>query len=184
MSLIIKILILVISISEIIPVNAQEIFKTKTAEIGFFSSAPVEDIRATSREGISVFKLSTGEISFLVPIRSLKFPKALMEDHFNEEFLESDRYPTASFKGKITSPAQLPSGGEVNVLLSGILEIHGVKRKRNIPAALNLDNDRVQLTSSFDVACKDHKIKIPKILWKNIAEIVRVDVNANYRLGI
>lgn len=184
MSLIIKILIWVISLTGINPVQAQDIFKTTTAQVGFFSSAPVEDIQANSREGISVFKPSTGEITFLVPIRTLKFPKALMQDHFNEEFMESDRYPTASFKGKITSPPQLPSSGKVNVLLSGTLEIHGVKQKREIPAVLNLDNERILLKSSFDVACKDHKIKIPKILWKNIAEVVRVDVNAIYIMGI
>lgn len=180
MSLTIKILKLLVFFTGAMPGYAQEIYKTSTAEVGFFSSAPIEDIKATSGEGISVFKPSTGELSFMVHIRSLKFRKALMQDHFNNEFMESDRYPTASFKGKIIQPQNLPTQGEVQVLLSGILEIHGVKQRREIPAVIHLADERILLKSNFEVACKDHDIKIPKILWRNIAEVVRVDVNANY----
>lgn len=181
MSAAIKILLLFIFLMEINLSKHQEVLKTTTAEVGFFSSAPVEDIQATSREGISVFRPETGEISFLVYIRTLKFPKALMQEHFNENFMESDRYPTASFRGKITRPEKLPAQGEVPVMLSGILEIHGIKQKREIPAVINVGKDGVILKSNFDVACKDHKIKIPKLLWRNIAEVVRVDVNANFK---
>lgn len=161
--------------------EAQEIYKTTSASVEFFSSAPLEDIRATSQEGISVFKPATGEISFRVYIRTLKFNKAKMQEHFNEEFMESDRYPTASFNGKIIRPNNLPVEGEVPVLLGGILEVHGVSQKREIPAVLQIEKDKIRLKSHFNVACEDHNIKIPRILWKNIAEVVRVDVNANYK---
>lgn len=176
-----KLLLVFISLSEIILPPYQEVLKTTTAEVGFFSSAPVEDIQATSREGISIIKPETGEILFRVYIRSLKFPKALMQEHFNENFMESDLYPTATFSGKINPPLNFKTQGEVSVILSGILDIHGVKQKREIPAVIQINNDKIILKSSFNVACEDHKIKIPKLLWRNIAEVVKVDVNANYK---
>lgn len=181
MSAEIKILLLFIFLTAIDPAISQVVYKTTTAKVGFFSSAPVEDIKASSREGISVFIPETGDISFRVNIKSLRFRKALMQDHFNEEFMESDRYPTASFHGKIIRPTNLPSEGEVAILLSGILEIHGVRQKREIPAVIHIGNDNILLKSNFEVACKDHNIKIPKILWKNIAEVLEVDVTANYK---
>lgn len=176
-----KILLLFTCLSGLDALVAQEIYKTTTAKVGFFSSAPIEDIQATSREGISVLNPETGELSFRLYIRTLKFPKSKMQDHFNEEFMESHKHPTATFVGKIIQPSTLPRQGEVKVLLYGDLEIHGVKKVREIPAHLNIGKEKIILKSNFDVACEDHKIKIPKILWKNIAEVVRVDVDATYK---
>ncbi len=161
--------------------HCQELYKTTSAEVGFFSSAPVEDIQADSNEGISVLNTDTGEISFLVKIRSLQFPKSLMQEHFNENYMESERYPSATFKGKIVEPVDLSLNGEIPVVLSGVLNIHGIAKNRKIPATLRISNDQITLKSKFNVACEDHNIKIPRILWKNIAEVVMVQVNANLK---
>lgn len=177
----IRILFISIYLAGCYTVNSQEVFKTTSAKVDFFSSAPVEDIRASTNRGVSVLIPSTGEISFLVNIKDLNFPKALMQEHFNENYMESDRYPTATFKGKIVEPVDLSSKGEKQVVLAGILMIHGIKKEREIPALLVNEGDQLILKSNFDVACEDHKIKIPKILWKNIAEVVQVQVNANYK---
>lgn len=177
----IKIWLICISLTAGFNVHAQGLFQTISAEVDFFSSAPVEDIQAGTNTGIAVFNLGTGEISFMVKIKSLNFPKALMQEHFNENYMESDKYPNATFKGRIVEPANLPVSGEVPVVLSGILKIHGVSKKREIPARLNISEDQIILTSKFNVACKDHEISIPKILWRNIAEVVEVRVNANMK---
>lgn len=161
--------------------SAQEALKTTTAEVGFFSSAPLENIEAVSEKGISVLIPKTGEISFLVHIKTLKFPKALMQEHFNENYMESEKFPTASFKGKIMDLPDISQNGEISIMLSGILEIRGIKKKRNIPAVLEVKDNSINLKSKFKVACEDHNIKIPTLLWKNIAEIVEVSVNANYQ---
>lgn len=161
--------------------DAQRLYKTTSAEVEFFSSAPVEDIQAVTNEGIGVISPDSGEISFLVQIKSLSFPKALMQEHFNENFMESDRYPTATFKGKVIGGIDLSSRGISPIVLSGILNIHGVSKKREIPASLKITDNQIILNTNFDVACEDHNIRIPKILWKNIAEVVQVRVNANLK---
>lgn len=176
----IKILILFYSLTGSFSAKCQELYKTTSAEVSFFSTAPVEDISAVSKEGISVINPATGEISFLVNIKTLQFPKGLMQEHFNENYMESDRYPSALFKGKLSNSIDPSADGKMQVTISGILEIHGVQQKREIPATVNISNGAINLVSQFDVACEDHNIKIPKILWKNIAEIVQVKVNANY----
>lgn len=160
--------------------TTQDIFKATGVEIDFFSSAPIEDIHAVSKEGISVFNAKTGEISFQVKIRSFQFRKAKMQEHFNENFMESHKYPDAAFKGKIIENINPMGDGENRITITGILEIHGNKKQREIPAIIKVEDDNVYLRSRFNVACEDHDIEIPKILWKNIAEVVLVTVNANY----
>lgn len=162
------------------PVMAQKIFQTTNARIEFFSSAPVEDIRAFSDRGIVVFS-SSGEISFKVPIRSFNFPKSLMQEHFNENYMESDKFPSASFKGRIDAQPDLSKVGDQPVTLQGVLEIHGVKQSRKIFAILSIKEGVINLKSNFEVTCADHQIKIPRIFWKNIAEVVLVEVNANFK---
>lgn len=160
---------------------SQEYFQTTNARTRFYSSAPLEDIEAISNEGISVINGNTGEISFQIKIRSYKFRKALMQEHFNENFMESHKYPNAAFKGKILDKIDLSSHEDQKVTINGILDVHGVKKERIIPATIKINNGELVLTSQFDVACKDHDIKIPKIFWKNIAEVIQVNVNAKYK---
>lgn len=160
--------------------TAQELYKSEQVKTQFFSSAPIEDIKASAGEGISVLNAGTGEISFQVKIRDFQFRKAKMQEHFNENFMESDKYPSAWFKGKIKEPVDLSGRGEREITLVGVLEIHGVKKKREIPATLRIGNGELTLNSRFEVACKDHDIEIPRILWRNIAEVVEVQVNAVY----
>lgn len=160
--------------------GGQELYKTTSGEVSFFSSAPIEDIKAVSDQGVSVLDLADGQISFLVNIRSLDFPKDKMEEHFNENFMESHRYPNATFKGEIVGNPELSEGSPQKVSLRGILDIHGKKSERTLPAMLLLKDGKIYLESRFEVACKDHSIEIPRILWQNIAEVVEVSVNAKY----
>lgn len=160
---------------------SQDYFQTTNAKTRLYSSAPVEDIEAVSNEGISVINTQTGEISFQIKIRSYRFRKALMQEHFNENYMESDKYPNAAFKGKILEKLDFSSRVDQEVTITGILDVHGVKKERNIPATIIMNDGELILTSQFDVACKDHDIKIPKIFWKNIAEVIQVNVTAKYK---
>lgn len=159
---------------------AQELYKAPAVEVDFFSSAPVEDIHALSKKGISVLNSGSGEISFSIDMTTFEFSRALMQEHFNENFVESHKYPKATFKGNIQEFIDLSKDGEHEIVLVGTLEIHGKPKKRKIPAQLKIDNDQIYLYSKFNVACEDHDITIPRILWKNIAEVVQVEVKANY----
>jgi len=160
---------------------SQEYYQTTDAKTKFYSSAPVEDIEAISNEGISVINAKTGGISIQIKIRSYRFRKALMQEHFNENYMESHDFPNAAFKGEILENLDFSSREEQEVTIKGILDVHGVKKDRTIPATIVINNGDLFLTSQFDVACKDHDIKIPKIFWKNIAEVVQVNVTAKYK---
>lgn len=158
-----------------------QLFQTTSGGVGFYSSAPLEDIKAVSREGTGVLDASTGEISFKVKIRSFNFRKGLMQEHFNENYMESHKYPDAIFRGKITEPLDTSSSKEQRVNLKGILTVHGVERERELPAVIQLKGNSLQLKSKFDVACKDHDIKIPRLMFRNIAEVIEVTVNTNFK---
>lgn len=160
--------------------KAQDIYKSTGMSIDFFSSAPLEDIEARSGEGISLWNTHTGEISFRVSIRSFDFEKGKMQEHFNENFMESHLYPYATFKGRMQVQPDLSRTGESPVILQGRLQIHGVEQERNIDALVKVMEEKLELHSRFNVAVTDHDIRIPKLLFRNIAEVVRVDVNVSY----
>lgn len=164
------------------PVNAQ-FFQTSTAEISFFSKAPIEDIKAKSPEGISVLNSSTGEILFKIDIRSFQFKKSLMQEHFNENYMESEKYPNAEFKGISMVPIDINSIESQEVTFKGDFTVHGVTKERELKTIIKLiDGNTLVLESDFQVKCEDHNIKIPRILWQNIAEIIDVNVNATYQI--
>lgn len=158
----------------------QEIFVCKNAAVSLYSKAPIEDIEAQSTKGVSVFNASTGEIAFNVPIRSFVFDKALMQEHFNENYMESDKYPQASFKGNLTDKPDLTKDGSYPVSATGIFLIHGVKQTRTIKGILAVNKGSVILNAEFMVACKDHQIQVPTLVFQHIAETIRVRVSANY----
>tara|TARA_R100000935_G_scaffold2632_4_gene7058 strand:+ start:6302 stop:6805 length:504 start_codon:yes stop_codon:yes gene_type:complete len=158
----------------------QELYQTTSAELEFYSEAPIEDIKAASNKGISVINLETGAIAFQVKINTFQFEKALMQEHFNENYMESEKFPKASFKGKMQN-VDISSNREQVIIIKGTLTLHGVTKEVEIPANFQLNNNQIKLNTTFVVACKDHNIKIPKLLWQNIAETIQVQLNANYQ---
>ena len=160
--------------------TGQDIYACKNAVVTIYSKAPVEDIDARSDKGTSVFNAATGELAFSVPIRSFKFDKARMQEHFNENYMESDKYPQATFKGKINEKPDVTKDGTYPLTAAGIFEVHGAKQTRTITGKLTVKGGAISLSSEFLVACKDHQIEIPKLVFYNIAENIRVQVNATY----
>ena len=158
----------------------QDIYTCKNANINLYSSAPIEDIEATATNGVSVFNAGTGELDFAIPIRGFHFPKALMEEHFNENYMESDKYPKATFKGKIQEHPDLSKDGTYPVTATGDFQVHGVTQTRTITGNLKVSNNVVTMTSEFMVKCADHHIEIPQIVFHHIAESIRIRVSATY----
>ena len=113
----------------------QDIYVCKNARISLFSSAPIEDIKAVTATGASVYNASTGELDFSVAIRSFQFDKSLMQDHFNSDYMESDKYPKAIFKGKVQEPVDITKDGTYNITVKGDLTVHNVTQKRTIPGS-------------------------------------------------
>jgi polyisoprenoid-binding protein YceI len=151
----------------------------KDGNISFFSETPVENIEAKSNECSSALDSKTGELVFVVPITSFKFEKSLMQEHFNENYMESEKYPKAFFKGKIADPSVIDykKDGTYAVSAQGKLTIHNVTRDVNIPGTVTIKNGKAVVDSKFKVRCADYKIKIPKVVMVKIAEEIEVTLS-------
>ncbi len=150
-------------------------YKSVTGEVAFFSSAPIEDIKADNKEATGLFNVSTGAMAFLVPIKGFRFRKSLMQQHFNERFMESDRYPEATFDGKLTGYT-LSDNGVQNVVAEGNLTIHGISKSIREKGDLTYNAGEITMKAVFPVSLADFDIEIPQVLFYNIAEEVEVTV--------
>jgi hypothetical protein len=154
---------------------------TKDAVLSFFSSAPLEDIEASSRSGASALNILTGDIIFKVKNSSFEFDKKLMQEHFNENYMETDKYPLSEFKGKLNDASKLRNDGQYTLPVSGTLQIHGVAKQYTTKGTFEVKNGVIKAAATFDVKLADHKIKIPSLVGQRIAEVVQVKVNSIYR---
>jgi polyisoprenoid-binding protein YceI len=162
--------------------TAQNKYITRTGTISFFSSTGAENIDATNSETFSLVDITKGEVAFQVLITGFKFKKALMEEHFNENYMESTRFPKAVFQGTITdlNKINLKNNGSYPVSVTGNLTMHGVTNKVTIPATITIQAGKISATSKFDVSLADYKIKVPSVVSKQVAESVAVSVNCAY----
>lgn len=151
-------------------------YKTSNGKVSFFSSAPVEDIKADNNKVSGIFDAQTGNLAFLVPINGFSFEKALMQEHFNEKFLESHKYPEATFEGKLTGYNIAKAGTQI-ARANGDLTIHGLTVKSDIPGTIRFQDNQVFMEAKFLIKLEDHEIQIPKVLFYNIAEEIEVTVN-------
>ena len=173
-----RLLLLSIILGTCLPLWGQK-YISDQGTISFFSNAPLEDIKANTEEATSVIDLATGEIAFSVPIKSFEFRKSLMQQHFNENYMDSEKYPKSTFKGKILNFK--PSPGTYKATAEGQLTIKGKTNKVQVEGTVVVKEQSVELEAVFPVALKDYKIKIPKILFSNIAETVEVTVKFQYK---
>lgn len=156
-----------------------QIYTTSSGSISFYSSARVEDIEATSKKTSVVLNTSTNEVLFKVTISTFQFKNGLMQEHFNETYMESAKYPTAEFRGKINEKVNYAVPGEYKVTVTGSLTIHGVIIDRTIPGTITIKAGVITLTSSFLVPVSAHKIDIPNDKISNIAQDIKVSVHAD-----
>ena len=153
-----------------VQVNAQ-IFTGKNGEINFFSETPIEDISAVNNKVSAVFDGSTNDLVFQLNITDFKFPIALMQEHFNENYLESDLYPKSKFIGRVVNII------DEQATVSGDLTIHGITNSIDVVGSFIKSKNSVLINSQFIVKLKDYNIKIPKIVMYKIAEEIEVKVN-------
>ena len=154
-------------------------YMTKNGNIKFYSETPVETIEATNNQVNSALDSQTGDFVFKVLIKSFQFPKALMQEHFNENYLESDKYPNSTFQGKVTNITDIDftSEGTYEALIEGDMNIHNVTRKISEKGTFTVKaGDKIHGYSKFNVRPADYDIKIPGAVVKNIAETIEVTV--------
>ncbi|MCK9399192.1 MAG: YceI family protein [Bacteroidales bacterium] len=171
--------ILLIGLVSSISVHAQK-YMTKNGNIMFYSETPMETIKAVNEQVNAVLDTQTGDIVCKILIKSFQFPKALMQEHFNENYLESDKFPNSTFKGKITnlSAINFSKGGIYDALIEGDMTIHGVTKNISEKGTFTVKSgDKIHGTSKFNVKPADYNIKIPGAVVKNIAETIEVTVD-------
>lgn len=173
-------ILLAVFILSAFTMNAQK-FMTKNGYVGFFSHTPMEDVKGDNNQVASILDASTGEIVFQALMKSFKFEKALMEEHFNENYVESEKFPKATFKGKITnlSEVDFSKTGVYKVTVEGELFIHGVIQNISTPGEIEITKDGVKARSKFVVKPEDYKIEIPAVVRENIAKEITVTVDVN-----
>lgn len=162
-----------------ITLNAQ-IYKAKAdgSSITFFSKSPLEDITAVNKKSSIGLNTSTGDIQVGVTMTYFKFPKPLMEEHFNENYLESDKFPVCVFKGKIIEPVDYTKDGENKVTVKGTMNLHGVTKDVEMEGTLTKKGNEILINSEFKIKIADYNIKVPSLYVQNIAEVVDVKITA------
>ncbi|NUO03161.1 MAG: YceI family protein [Saprospiraceae bacterium] len=161
---------------------AQKYF-TREGKIAFLSDAKIEKIEATNKTATSVYDSETGKMEFAVLIKGFQFEKALMQEHFNENYMESDKFPKATFKGSVSDfkTINFTKDGVYPVKVKGQLTIHGVTKDVETEGKFTVKSGAVSAASSFTVAVADYGIAIPAVVRDNIAKTVKIDVTVGYQ---
>jgi hypothetical protein len=172
---------LIIAVAAILISNtiaAQNVY-TKNGSISFYSKTKMEDIEAHNNQVACVVKTLTGDVQFSVLIKGFHFSKALMEEHFNENYMESTKFPKSTFKGKITdlTKVDFTKDGTYSVTVQGDLNIHGVTKNVAVPGTITIKSGKPQLKATFMVKLADYSIAVPAAVKNNISESIQITVD-------
>jgi hypothetical protein len=161
-------------------VLGQDIFIARNGEVSFFSETPLENISALNKNGTALLNIKTGDVAIKMQTAQFVFPNKLMEEHFNENYMESEKYPTATFTGKVVETIDFSKEGIYAVSAKGILLMHGVKKERTLAGKLTVTKMGILLICDFNVPLTDHKIEVPKLVFEKIAEVIAVKTKFNF----
>ncbi len=153
-----------------------QMFSTSAGNVSFYSKTPLEDIAAVNTQVLAVLNLKR-EVAVVITNTGFEFPNKLMQEHFNEKYVESEKYPQSTFKGKINEEIDLTQDGAYKVTVTGKLNIHGVEQIRTIPGTLTVKGGNIRFQSNFKVKNVDHKIEIPTVVMAKIQEEIDVKVD-------
>lgn len=170
--------------ASVLSLQAQDVQTTRNAKVVFDATPanPVEKIDAVNNEATSFLNTKTGDVVFAVLVKGFRFEKALMEEHFNENYMESTKYPKSDFKGKIMNltDVNFQKDGEYKVKVGGKLTLHGITQEITAPATITVKGGKISSSSAFTVKLADYKIERPSVVADKISETVKITVNAAY----
>lgn len=160
--------------------HAQDKYFTKTAKIEFSSKAPLEDIEAKNKTAAAILDTKTGSLQFSVLMKGFEFPKALMQEHFNENYVESNKYPKGEFKGSIVNNNEInyTKDGSYNAKVKGKLAIHGITRDIETTGTVKVDGGKLDAKSAFNILLSDYKIKIPSVVKDKLSNSIKITIEA------
>ncbi|MEO6404309.1 MAG: YceI family protein [Ferruginibacter sp.] len=175
-----KFLITVLFVASSFLGMAQNKFFTKKASISFYSKTSVENIEAINNKALAVIDMASNKIEFSVLIKGFEFEKAMMQEHFNEDYLESDKYPKAIFKGSFNEPVpaiNITENKTLTLKVSGSLTLHGITKPINTVAVLQIKNNVISAVSNFKILLSDYNIKVPAVVGNSISKEIEIKVN-------
>jgi len=178
----IKLLVLLVAFFTIGESIAQNPIIDRNGTASFFSEAPMEDIEATNKKVLGALDLEKGTLAVSMLIKGFHFDRSLMEEHFNENYLESDKFPKATFKGVISnfSNFDFSKNGSFEAYAEGEVEIHGVTKPLKAKVKFDVSGSKVSAATAFDISVAEFDIEVPRLVIKNIAEVVEVKASFNF----
>ncbi|MFB1004701.1 MAG: YceI family protein [Bacteroidia bacterium] len=158
------------------------VYKTNTGNISFFSHTPVEDIAAENHKVKTAFSSANGKLQFSVLIKDFEFEKALMQEHFNENYMESTKYPKATFSGTIENidAVKVTTDGTYTSKVSGKLTMKDVTKEVSTSATFTVKGGVVNAKAVFNVNPADYNVKIPRTVINKISDNIKISINADY----
>lgn len=156
-----------------------QIFMTRNGRVSFYSSTEKETINAVNNQAYAVIDAGKKNIAFTLLMKGFQFDKELMQEHFNENYAESDKYPKASFNGAYTGDINAAKDGVYNVVAKGNLTIHGVTKSIEAPATIEVKSGALTGKTEFKIKPEDYGINIPSLVREKIAKEMTISVSAN-----
>ena len=160
---------------------AQSRFYTRTGKINFTSKAPLEDIEGKNKTVTAVLDATTGALQFAVQMKGFEFEKQMMQQHFNENYVESDKFPKAEFKGNITNNGDInyTKDGTYTAKIKGKMTIHGVTRDMETTGTIRVDGGRIDASSVFNILLSDYNIRIPAVVKEKVSNSIHISVDCD-----
>jgi polyisoprenoid-binding protein YceI len=177
-----RFLFLAVALMSATSIFSQDVFTASNAKVVFFSKTPVENIEGTTNVAGTVINVKTKQILFKIQNTSFQFKEKLMQEHFNENYMESDKFPVSDFNGKIIGKDDISKVGAYNVTIVGILNVHGKKKEYKVAGKLVNKGDNFTFNTDFKVKLADHGVEVPTVVFAKIAEVLDVKVVANCKL--
>jgi hypothetical protein len=176
-----KTLLILAAFSLVQLVSAQKLI-SKNGHIWFYSYTPMEEIEAHNQQVVSILDETTGTLQFNLLVKSFEFKRSLMQEHFNENYMESDTYPKSGFNGRITHPDKIDfkKDGIYPAEVTGDLTIHGVTKQVTIPGTITVKGTTVNAKAKFEVIPQDYNISIPEVVKEKFAKVMDVNVDVTY----
>ena len=169
--------------------NAQ-VYKTATGNIKFVSKTAIEEFSANNDQVTAAFSPKSNAIAFRVPVNSFQFKSALMQKHFQENYMQTAEFPFSTYSGKLedfaaiqTASANFTKNGTYDVITKGSHEMHGVKKDITVPGKITVANGIITLSASMNVLCSDYGINIPAASKKSVSDNIDISINCPLELA-
>ena len=171
-----KYLIVVVFILTATALQAQDRYFTKTGKIEFSSKGSMEDIEAKNKTVSAIIDVKTGAVQFALQMKSFEFEKKLMQEHFNENYVESDKYPKAEFKGVISNNSEInyTKDGSYSAKVKGKLTIHGVTKDVETTGIIKVEGGKPHVNSTINILLSDYNISIPSVVKDKLSNNVKI----------